>query len=150
MKTVCDSDEIRAVVREVDGQLVLDDPDMLAVARVVDKHNCINTLNMNADRVAHFKQRMVELGATAQEVVIVLLNADDVNGGLLAEALMPRHDWQVYRDRKEVPFARGLAGREGIQAALCIFDEQAATKLREMIEVAVVVVDHGVAEVFPA
>ena len=144
------SDQPRATVREIDGQLVLDDPDDLAVMRVVSKHNCRGTLEMNADRVEHFKKRLAERNLTAKDAVIVLLNVDDANGKELAEVLMPGHNWQEYRERGEVPFARGLAMREGIQGALKFFDQEAATKLQEMTEVAVVVVDHGVAEVFPA
>jgi len=145
-----DAEEPMAVVREIDGQLVLDDPVAVEVIRAVEKHNCQGTLELNADRVEHFKQRVVELNKTASDVVIVLVNVDDVNGGLLADALMPGMNWQEIRDRGEIPFARGLADREGIQEALTIFDQEAATKLQEMTEIAVVVVDRGVAEVFPA
>ncbi len=147
-KGVEDEDAPRAVLREVDGQLVLDDPEAVAIIRVVEKHNCRNTLELNADRVAHFKNRLVELGMTAEQAVIVLLNVDDVHGGPLAEILMPGHNWQEFRDQGEVPFARGLAMREGIQEALATFDAEAATKLQDMANVAVVVVDYGVAEVF--
>lgn len=144
------SDQPRAVVREIDGKLVLDDPDAVAVIHAVEKHNCRNTLQLNADRVAHFKQRLADRGMTASDAVIVLLNVDDVHGGPLAEVLMPGHNWQEIRDRGEIPFARGLAMREGIQEALGTFDKEAAEKLQGMTEVAVVVVDRGVAEVFPA
>lgn len=140
----------QAVVREIDGQLVLDDPDAVAVIRAVGKHNCRITLRWNADRVVHFRNRLAERGMTADQAVIVLLNVDDVHGGPLADALMPGHNWQEVRDRGEVPFARGLAMREGIQDALGTFDEEAAEKLRGMTGIAVVVVDHGVAEVFAA
>lgn len=140
----------RAVVREINGQLVLDDPDAVAVIHAVEKHNCRNTLALNADRVEHFKRRLAERGMTADQAVIVLLNVDDVHGGPLAEALMPGHNWQEFRDRGEIPFARGLAMREGIQEALGAFDAEAAAKLQAMRDVAVVVVDHGVAEVFAA
>lgn len=139
-----------AVVREVDGQLVLDDPEAVAVISAVSKHNCKNTLELNADRVEHFKRRLAERGMTADQAVIVLLNVDDVHGGPLADILMPGHNWQEIRDRGEVPFARGLAMRDGIQEALSTFDKDAATKLQSMADVAVVVVDHGVAEVFAA
>ncbi len=139
-----------AVVREVDGQLVLDDPVAVAVIHAVEKHNCRNTLQMNTDRVEHFKRRLVERGMTSDQAVIVLLNVDDVHGGPLADALMPGHNWQEIRDRGEIPFARGLAMRDGIQEALGVFDKDAATKLQGMNDVAVVVVDHGVAEVFGA
>lgn len=139
-----------AVVREVDGQLVLDDPIAVAVIRVVEKHNCRNTLELNADRVKHFKRRLTERGMTPDQAVIVLLNVDDVHGGPLADALMPGHNWQEIRDKGEVPFARGLAMRDGIQKALGAFDKDAATKLQSISDVAVVVVDYGVAEVFAA
>lgn len=144
------SEQPRAVVREVDGQLVLDDPDAVAVIHAVGKHNCRKTLELNADRVEHFKGRLKERGLSASDAVIVLLNVDDVHGGQLAEVLMPGHNWQEIRDRGEVPFARGLAMRQGIQKALAFFDKDAAEKLQAMTEVAVVVVDHGVADVFPA
>lgn len=140
----------RAMVREVDGKLVLDDPDAAAVIRVMSKRNCRVTLELNADRVEYFKQRLADRGMTPDQAVIVLLNVDDVHGGPLAEVLMPGFDWQEIRDRGEVPFARGLAVREGIQEALSAFDTEAAAKLQDMIDVAVVVVDHGVAEVFSA
>lgn len=139
-----------AVVREVDGQMVLDDPVAVAMVRAVEKHNCRNTFEMNSDRIAHFKQRLSDRGMTAAQAVIVLLNVDDVHGGPLADALMPGHDWQEYRDRGEVPYARGLAMRGGIQKAIGAFDEEAAAKLKDMADVAVVVVDRGVAEVFSA
>ena len=71
----------RAVVRRVGGQLVLDDPDAVAVIHAVEKHNCRNTFELNADRVVHFKNRLAERGMTADQAVIVLLNVDDVHGG---------------------------------------------------------------------
>ena len=139
-----------AVVYKVDGKLVLDDPNAVAVVHAVEKHNCHNTLEMNADRVKHFKNRLAERGMNAEQAVIVLLNVDDVHGGPLADFLMPGHNWQEIRDKGEIPFARGLAMRKGIQEALVAFDTEAATKLQDMTDVAVVVVDRGVAEVFAA
>ncbi|MFH1401793.1 MAG: hypothetical protein ABIG40_02420 [Parcubacteria group bacterium] len=139
-----------AVVREINGQLVLDDPVAVGMIHAVEKHNCRNTLELNADRVKHFKKRLVERGMTADQAVIVLLNVDDVHGGPLVNVLMPGFNWQEIRDRGEVPFARGLAMRESIQEVLSTFDKEAATKLQGMSDVAVVVVDHGVAEVFAA
>ncbi len=139
-----------AVVREIDGELVLDDPDVVAAIRAVEKHNCRTTLVLNADRVDHFKQRLLERGMTADQAVIVLLNVDDARGGPIADILMPQTNWQEIRDRGEAPFARGLADREFILDALRFFDNEAAAKLDSMDDVAVVVVDHGVAEVFSA
>ena len=141
----------RATVRKVDGHLVLDDPEALAVIKAVEKHNCRNTLELNADRIAHFKQRLVDRNMSADEAVIVVINVDDIHGGPLADALMPGHNWQEIRDRGEIPFARGLVVRDGIRECLEHFDFEAATKLHKMTGTAVVVVvDHGVAEVFPA
>lgn len=145
-----EEDSPQAVVREVDGQLVLDDPVAVAVIRAVGKHNCRNTFDLNADRIAHFKRRLFERGMSASDALITVLNVDDPHGGPLADALMPGHNWQQYRDRGEVPFARGLAMRAGIEKALDTFDKEAAEKLRGMTDVAVVVVDHGVAEIFAA
>jgi len=93
---------------------------------------------------------MKDGGRSPSSVVIVLINVDDVHGGPIAEALMPGHDWQEYRDRGELPVARGLAGREGIEAVLADFDKEAAVKLKVTKGIAVVVVDHGVAEIFGA
>ena len=145
---------ISAVVREIDGQMVLDDPEALAVLQAVNmyngKQNCRNTLALNADRVKHFKNRLAERNMTPADAVIFLLNVDDVHGGPIADVLMPGYNWQEIRDRGEIPFARGLAGREGIQEILGGFDEEASRKLQTINEVAVVIVDHGVAEVFAA
>jgi hypothetical protein len=143
------SDASRAVVREIDGKLVLDDPVAMGVARAVGKHNCRNTIELNADRIEHFKRRLTERQLSPSDVVIVILNVDDIHGSLLAEALMPGTDWQEYRDRGEIPFARGLAERAGITESIDHFDQEAGAKLRDEAGLAVVVVDHGVAEVFP-
>jgi hypothetical protein len=144
------SDKPRAVVREVDGQLVLDDPEALAVARAVAKHNCKGTLELNEERVQHFKKRVTERGDSTTEVVIVLLNVDDSLARPIADVLMPNFNWQEIRDRGEVPFARGLAGRAGLQAIVDELDTDAGKKLREIDGLAVVVVDHQVVEVFEA
>ncbi|OGG72080.1 hypothetical protein A3A35_02325 [Candidatus Kaiserbacteria bacterium RIFCSPLOWO2_01_FULL_51_21] len=140
----------RAVVREVDGQLVLDDPDAVEMIVAVGKINCKDTLAVNADRVEHFKRRIVERGMIPDQAVIVLLNVDNAYGRVLADVLMPGYNWQEIRDRGEVPFARGIVMREGLQKSLGAFDKEAATKLQSMTGMAVLVVDHDVAEVFAA
>lgn len=149
-KDVVNESQIRATVCEIDGKLVLDDPDALAVITAMGKSNCKGTLDLNLERVAHFINRVTELGHTANDVVIVIINVDDKKGTKLAEALMPRHDWQQYRDKGEIPFARGLAVKSGVQVYLGVIDEAAATKLESMKDLAVVVIDYGVAEVYPA
>ena len=70
-------------------------------------------------------------------------------GGPIADMLMPGHDWQQYRDRGEIPFARGLAGREGMQSILDELSHAEGDKLRGAGDaVTVIVMDHGVVEVF--
>ena len=139
----------QAVVRKVNGRLVLDDPVAVSLIGVIAKQNCKRTFELNNARIAHFKQRITERSLTPAQAVIVVLNVDDINGALLAEALMPGYNWQEIRDRGEVPFARGLADRAFIQEALGKLDREAAKKLKEVTEaVGVVVVDHGVAETF--
>lgn len=140
-----------ATVRMVDGQYVLDDPVGIEVIRAVGKHNCRATWTENHERIEHFANRILEKGLTSADVVIVILNVDDPHGGPLADGLMPGHEamWQDFRDKGMVPFARGLAGREGIQNVLALFDEEASEKLARIDGIAVVVVDHEVAEVWP-
>lgn len=139
----------QAVVREINGELVLDDPIAVAMISAVGKHNCRNTLELNADRVEHFKRRLTECGLTPDQAVIMLINVDDVHGGPLADVLLPQgHNWQEIRDKGEIPFVRGLALRDGIQEALNVFDKDAAAKLQSISNVAVVIIDYGVTEVF--
>ena len=141
------------VTYAADGSILLDDPVALAVARAVGKHNCRVTFEAQADRVAHFKQRIADRGEPQGDCVIVLLNVDDLYGGALAEILVPGHGaaWQAMRDGGLVPFARGLARRDGIEDFVSVLDPEAAGKLRAMRDkVAVVVMDHGVVEIFEA
>ena len=138
-----------AVVHVVDGQAVLDDPDGTVRACALGKANCNILYSGSRDAIARFTRRVAELGIVPEEAVIVLLNVDDVNGRPIAEALMPGHDWTLQRTEGCRPCARGIAMRAGIVAAIDAFDVDAATKLREMAGVAVVVVDYGVAEVYP-
>ncbi len=141
------------LVREVNedpAPLVLDDPDALAVMQAVEKHNCRILFGDNADRIAHFKGRLAAKGLSDKEYCIVLLNVDDVHGGPIADVLMPGFDWQAVRDQGQVPIARGLADRLWLQEVVSTFDDLASAKLRDLEGTVVLVVDRGVAEVFPA
>mgnify|MGYP001570022490 CR=1 FL=1 len=151
------NDELRAVVRNVNGKLVLDDPDALAMIRVVEAHNrreakkaCKDSFDMNSDRVRHFVGRIEARGLPTRDYVIVLLNMDDEHGQPLGDILMPGFDgWAAIREKGEIPFARGLASFEFIHSSLSLFDDEAATCLfLHPNDINVVVVDHGVAEVF--
>ncbi len=150
-------DEPPAVVRQENGKTQLVDPDAAAVLQVVIAYNkrqaqlaCRDTLDKNADRVAHFKRRLTERGHQPAEAVIVLVNVDDHLGADVAEGLMPGHDWSSIRAWGMVPYARGLADREWIQKVVETFDRQTGERLRELTGVAVVVFDHGTIAVFPA
>lgn len=140
------SDNVTATFREVGGQLVLDDPIALAVMRGVGRANCANTVALNHDRISYFAGRMATLNKSPDEFVIVILNVDDPNGEVVAEVLMPGHDWDQIRSLGQVPFARGLASRKFIHDCLDIFDTEARDQLDAMKGLIVaVVVDHGVA-----
>lgn len=82
-------------------------------------------------RILHFARRIVERGHAPGTVVIVVIDADDVYGHELVEALMPGRDWSAVRARGERPIARGLAELEGIASAVAqhpAIDAQQAVK----------------------
>lgn len=110
---------------------------------------CKLTLEENRERVEYFKRRLAEIGMSRLEVVIVIINVDNFYGGPLAEALMPGKDWQAIRDTGAIPYAHGLAGREGIQDMLDTIAPNQAQDLRAIREgIAVVILDHECAGVF--
>jgi len=130
-----------------DGQLILIDPVGAAVIKAVSKHNCKNTLAINADRVEHFRNRVVQLGRNPKDTVIVLANVDDMAGSILAESLMPGFSWDEIRARGEIPFARGLAARDGVVEFVKKVDPELVVD-DDPQQVQVIVVDHGTCEVF--
>lgn len=140
-----------AYVTECDGKLVLVDPAAEGMIAAVECENrrrawgaCFDTAKQQWDRIEYFANRIED---PAKEVV-VLIDVDTEIGAGLAEVLMPGHNWQVYRDRGETPFARGRAARHGIQSLLdSVFPSEGNT-LREL-DLAVVVVAHNIARVFP-
>ena len=141
--------EPEAYVTDVDGELVLVDPMACAIIDAINKSLCSKTLEDQLDRVRHFTNRITELGKNPADVTIVLLNVNDPLAGQIADTLMPGHDWQQYRDRGEVPFARGLAGRDGMQNILDEISPAEGDKLRGAGDaVTVIVMDHGTVEVF--
>ncbi len=100
----------------------------------------------NAERVRHFTQRVEELGRTGEDTVITLIDVDDRVGKVLADMLMPGHDWQRYRDAGEIPVARGLAAKDGIPEFLKDAGyELAANELLATNDLRVVVLNSGVA-----
>jgi hypothetical protein len=62
----------------------------------------------SAVRLSEMAYRAINvLGLDPSEVATVAINVDDPAWTDLAEKLMPGHDWQSYRDRGELPIARG-------------------------------------------
>lgn len=138
-----------AYITIIDGRTVLIDPVGYAMIQAVNKSNCENTYLNQIERVRHFKNRIAEKELDPKSVVIVLINVDSPYGGEVAEIIMPGHDWQQYRDNGQIPFARGLAMKEGVTELIATFDKEAAEKITQMEQIPVVVMDHGVVEIFP-
>ena len=138
----------RAYVTEVDGKLVLIDPVAYAVIKAVNKSNCENTYIAQMDLVEYFQKRILEKDLDPRGLVIVLINVDSLYGFEIAEVLMPGHDWQQYREKGEVPFARGLAIKGGIANMIAIFDKEASDKILSITNIPVVVLDYDVVEIF--
>lgn len=144
-----------AYVTEVDGQLVLVDPVAAGIIEAINGlnakcyNNCIITFHSQMDRVEHFAKRIKELNNDPKNVVILLANVDNDLGAALADALMPGYDWQQFRDRGEIPFARGLVARAGIQNLLDNINPLEGEKLRNANDnIAVLVVDYDTSEIF--
>lgn len=151
------SNEVQArIVNLPDGTWALHDPAAYAVFQVVESMNrqkqqeaFLNFCDLNRDRVPHFLGRIQARGMSPDEVVIVLLEVDDVHGGPLAEALMPGHNWQPYRDRGEMAVARGLAVREGVLDYVNVYaPDLVATAKRNQTDTLVIVMAHGVTNIF--
>ena len=116
-------------------------PEQLAMTQAA-----LNFFDANAERMKYFKDRAVELGRTGHDSVITLINVDCPAGGVLAEALMPGHNWQRFRDIGEVPVARGLVPKDGVLAFLGATGFTTAEReLREANKLMFVVLDSEVA-----
>lgn len=141
---------IRATVREVDGQIVLDDPDALAMFDVTRHGNCSAMLEDHGARILHFRRRAIVRGHTAAEVAIIVINADMPGGEEIAAACQLPDGWaEDFRAQGATPFARGLVERASMQEA---FDAGAgaryATALREIAGLPVMVFDYGAIALF--
>lgn len=68
------------------------------------------------------KERLAELAWRALHVkhldhpsfFVICIDVDDPNWKDLVDTLMPGHDWQAYRDRNELPCARGSVMRDTV------------------------------------
>ena len=114
---------------------------------------CIDLFALHADRLRYFTDRVSELGRSGADTVITLINVDDPsgNGALIADLLMPDHDWQSYRDREETPIARGLAPKEGFPAILDDLGYHvAATELASTDELRIIVLHAETVQIMDA
>lgn len=141
--------DYQAYVTVIDGKTVLIDPVGYAVIQAVNKINCENTYIAQMDKIKHFKNRITEKGLNPDNVVIIVINVDSPYGPEIADAIMPGHNWQQYRDKGEVPFATGLAIKEGMIEMIALFDKEASEKVTQIKGVPVIVVNYGVVEIFP-
>lgn len=125
------------------------DSSVVEIIRAIGRENCRRTLEGQRERVDYFVRGMIERGV-ADRFVVVVLNVDDECGGVIARALMPGQDayWDELRAQGAVPYARGLAVREGIQEALDMLDAHAAAELRRAVGPTAVVIDDGAIAVF--
>ena len=150
MRTETRESRPEAVTQEIGGQLVLDGTQALEMARAIAKANCRGSLLLNAERIPNFKNKIIELKIAPQQAVIVLASVNDKNGEALAEVLMPGYDWQALRNLRQIPYARGLVAKRSLLGFLDAIDRAAADALRKATQTCIVVIDHGVAEVFLA
>lgn len=137
-------------VTTINDKPVLIDQQACEVIKVVNRENCRKTYDLNLDRINHFKQRFIDRQDNPEDVCIVVINVDDCYGKEISDILMPNVNWQEYRDRDEVPFARGLASKPFIVAYIdeYIMNSNAAKTLNDMQTLAVVVIDSQNVEIF--
>ena len=126
---------------------VIPDPDQTTDSEYLARtQTAMELFRGNIERLEHFKRRVDELGLSGNDAVITLINVDDPNGSILANVLMPEHDWQRYRDAGEIPVARGLAKKDGVHGFLMAAGyNNAADELASTSDIRVVVLDAGVA-----
>lgn len=85
--------------------------DVIDATSIVADIACRDLLDLNAERVEHFRRRAIERGLAPADTLIVVLDGDCRLGCMFAEPLMPP-DWQApHRAMGAKPIARGLASR---------------------------------------
>ena len=129
-----------------DGRIIVDPDSDSDERRLRDTQLALDFFAGNAKRVRHFSERAAELGRSGEDTVITLVNVDDPIGKMLADALMPGHDWQRYRDAGEIPVARGLAAKEGMPEFMeGVGFQVAADELRSTSDLRVLVIGFDTA-----
>lgn len=72
----------------------------------------------NRGRLSELAARAGAKGHAAKDILIVCIDVDTSWRDVVDE-LMPGYDWQAYRDRGELPIARGSVMRAGFGDYLC-------------------------------
>jgi hypothetical protein len=75
--------------------------------------------------------KFIRKGLSHDDIVAVVIDADDPVCAELVDVLMPNHDWQQYRDRGQSPIARGIVLVEGIVDYLCELVPDISSDLRK-------------------
>ena len=114
------------------------------------QQKCAITAIANAEMIAYYTKRVIERRELPAEIAILVLNADDVHGTLLAEVFMPDHKNSTEREQGKDFFMGGILPRDILGQVIGKISIEAATRLCDMHEIPVVVIDHGTAVVFPA
>lgn len=104
------SDAPTATVREVNGQLVLEDPVGYAVMCSVER---VNLYRADPEAVRRLELRAEKKGAeVGSPFAVVVIDVDCPTWADLVDMLMPGHDWDQFRSRGEKPVARGVVPRD--------------------------------------
>jgi len=129
-----------------DGPIIPDPSESLTKEQLEKTQAAMDLFKGNAERMKHFKRRVEELGRSGKDTVITLIDVDDPVGKVLADMLMPGHDWQRYRDAGEIPVSRGLAAKDAIPEFLVDAGYRlAANELLSTDDLRAVVLSSGVA-----
>lgn len=109
--------------------------------------SCSRTLGRFSEEIVDLNRKMRAQSTQAGDSVIAIVNADDIHGRMMADAISPHSEWQAIRDMHLVPFALGVVRREHMQEFIGIFDAEAMGKLRKTPRAAVVI-DFDTVEIF--
>jgi len=128
-------------IARVDGDLVF----MLAA---IASANLLGAARLHSERIRHFQNRMAVLGRSAADTIITVLNGDDPIGAKIASLLMPPGWDTEFRACGQIPYARGLAERVGLEALMNQAAPTVAALMAEITGVIVLVADHGTITAF--
>jgi len=75
--------------------------------------------NMNEDRLRELVVRSkVKEKEDGREYTVVCILVDDKAWTWFVDLLMPNHDWQAYRNRGEIPVARGVVPKKLVEEVI--------------------------------